>query len=277
MEKIDGKLIAEKVLETIKNEINVGPIKAPVLSIILVGDDEGSKVYVERKRLAAEKVGIQVKIVNLDNGIIKNELVKIINELADESSGLILQLPLPKNLRPDTDEILNYIPINKDVDCLKNETLRAAANGEIKWLPPIVEAVDAVMTEVKIDLSQKKICLVGRGKVTGLPLLEIYQARKFDVVVVDSQTENISAITRLADVVISATGSAHLITGDMIKDNCLIIDAGFARKDGKIVGDVNNCDFVDRSVILCPSPGGIGPITVATLLLNVVKAGRNEL
>lgn len=273
MKIINGKIIADKVLEKAKNLINKN--KIPILTIVLVGEDEGSKVYVERKRLAAEKIGIKVDIVNLLAETSKEEIIKTIIENVASTDGIILQLPLPENSRQFTEEIIANIPIEKDVDCLRLETLQAAASNEINWLPPIVEAVDAVIADDNNCLDNKKICLVGRGKVTGLPLSVIFSVRGYNLTVVDSQTKKIDEITRGAEVIISATGSAHLLNGDKISDGALVIDAGFARKEGKIVGDVDNESLLERDTTLCPSPGGVGPITVAALLLNVVKASRN--
>lgn len=270
MHKINGKNIAEKILNNIQTELKNKT--APKLAIVLVGDDEASKVYVERKRTACQSVGIEVKIVNLSDNVELNELKNIFSEVIKESNAVILQLPLPEKLREFTDELLTIIPIEKDVDCLRLETLQASCVKKISWLPPIVEAVEQIVSEIEINLAEKKICLVGKGKVTGLPLYEIYKTRNYDVTVVDENTENINTIIKQADVVISATGVAHLISSEMIKDNALVIDAGFSRKDGKIVGDVDSASLENRQVYLSPSPGGIGPITVACLLMNVVKS-----
>lgn len=272
MIKIKGKDIAEKLLAEIKNSLSL--VNKPLLTIVLVGEDEGSKVYVERKRLAAEQVGVTVEIIKLANNATKNEVILALECAVATSAGIILQLPLPDELRSFTEEIIASIPVIKDVDCLRLETLQAAAERRINWLPPIAEAIDAVVKEVGVNLGDKKICLVGRGKVTGLPLSVIYQSRGYKVTAVDERTNNIGQIIKESDVVISATGNAHLINGDMISDGTLIIDAGFARKDGKIVGDVDNQTLEGKNVTLCPSPGGIGPITVAALLLNVVKANK---
>lgn len=272
MHKINGKNIAEKILNTIQVELKNKP--APKLAIVIVGDDEASKVYVERKRLACQTVGIEVQIVNLSDLVELNEFKNIFADVIEKVDGVILQLPLPEKLREYTDELLAIIPVEKDVDCLRLETLQASCANKINWLPPIVEAVEQIVLEVGINLAEKKICLVGKGKVTGLPLYEIYKARNYDVTVVDEHTENISLAIKQADVVISATGVAHLITSEMIKDNALVIDAGFSRKDGKIVGDVDGLGLENRQIYLSPSPGGIGPITVACLLLNVVKSSK---
>lgn len=269
IKKIDGKVIAEKILGKIQIDLMAKP--KPKLSIILVGKDEASKVYVGRKEVACKKVGIEVKVVELEEEIELTNLKNIFSDVVLKSDAVILQLPLPEKFKSITDELLALIPIDKDVDCLRSETLAASRDHKIKWLPPIVEAVDQIATAINFDLSNKRICLVGKGKVTGQPLQEIYTARKYKVVAVDSQTPNINQEIAQAEVVISATGVAHLINGLIIKDNALVVDAGFSRKDGKIVGDVDTDSLANKSVYLSPSPGGIGPITVACLLVNVLK------
>lgn len=271
MEIINGKEIAEKILNNIKDTLR-SEQKKPVLTIVFVGEDEGSKVYVERKKISAEQVGVVVNIIKLAEAVAVEEIKSIIKEVATKSSGVILQLPLPEKIKHLTDEIIASIPTEQDVDCLRLETLELASNNQIDWQPPIVEAVDSVLAERKVDLANKNICLIGRGRVTGLPISQVYKKRNYNVLIVDKDTLNANSLIANADVIISATGQAHVITSEKVKDGALIIDAGFARKDGKIVGDVDNKSFENRQVVICPSPGGVGPITVATLLLNVVKA-----
>ncbi len=270
---INGKEIAEKILNNII--ISNSQQQDVVLTIVLVGDDEGSKVYVERKRLAAERVGIKVRIVKLDVNTEAEVIKATIKQSALISAGVILQLPLPEKIKHLTDDIIASIPVEKDVDCLRLETLALASDNQLKWQPPIVEAVDAVFLERGIDLTDKNICLVGKGKVTGLPIYEVYKKRNYNVVVIDKNTVDVDSKIKSADIIISATGQAHFITADKVKDGTVIIDAGFARKDGKIVGDVDNSSFEQREVVICPSPGGVGPITVAMLLLNVIKAHQD--
>jgi methylenetetrahydrofolate dehydrogenase (NADP+)/methenyltetrahydrofolate cyclohydrolase len=275
MEIINGQEIAARLLSQIKERVNQISTQ-PILAIIMVGDDEGSQVYVERKVRVAEQVGIKVLVNKLPDNVILEEVVALIKKMSSRSDGIILQLPLPVGLQAKREQIINAIPIDQDVDCLRPETLQASAQGSINWTPPIAAAVFEVCQAKNYNLKNKKICLIGRGWVSGRPLAAIFQARGYDVDIVDSQCQDIARITIAADVIISATGTANLIKSTMVKEGALIIDAGFSRKQGKIVGDVDKDDFISRSVILCPSPGGIGPITIAGLLLNTITVQQNN-
>jgi methylenetetrahydrofolate dehydrogenase (NADP+) / methenyltetrahydrofolate cyclohydrolase len=244
---IDGKKIAERILLELKNKIEKDNLKLK-LAVVLVGDDYASGVYVNRKRIACEKAGIDFELFNFSSDISEEELKEKIKEIADkpEVLGIIIQLPLPKKF--NSQDVLDIIPKNKNAE----------------FISPVVSAVGKILEEYGISLKNKKIVLVGRGKSAGGPLAEWLSKNNLEFSGIESIED--------ADIVISGVGKSGLIVGDMIKKGAVVIDIGFSHdKDKKAVGDVEFESVSKKASYITPVPGGVGPITVACLLENLAR------
>ncbi|MBU3942705.1 bifunctional 5,10-methylenetetrahydrofolate dehydrogenase/5,10-methenyltetrahydrofolate cyclohydrolase [Patescibacteria group bacterium] len=233
---IDGKKISEKILEKIKKEVEEKKLNLK-LAIVLVGNDPSSKIYVRKKEEASERVGIDFELFDFPEDIEEGELIQEIKNIADDFSihGIVIQLPLPKQF--ETNEILNLIPADKDVEAIS----------------PVVSAIEYILKEYGISLEDKKVVVVGKGVLVGIPVGDWLQKQGISF----SGIENIKE----ADVVISGAGQRNLITKNMVKEGVVIIDVG---------GDVNS-EVAEKASYFTPIIGGIGPITVACLLENLTK------
>lgn len=243
---IDGKAIASRRLEILRNKIQETKIK-PKLAVILVGDNPASVMYVNLKKKRAEEVGIEVEVF---------DSVDVIEQLnADPTvTGVLVQLPLPKGI--DTDEVLARIDPAKDVDGL---------TGRSKFLPATVRAVFTALEG--FEIAEKRVTIIGRSREVGKPLAEEMRKRGAIVSVGHSQTGDLGGLTRQADVLISATGRPGLVTTEMVKRGAVVIDVGSPK------GDVDPAVAGVASAIT-PVPGGIGPLTVVSLLENTYEAAR---
>lgn len=243
---IDGKKISEKILLNIRKRVEKEKLKKK-LAVVLVGDDYASKVYVKKKHEACKRVGINFELFNFSSEIPEDKLKEKIKEIckSKDVSGILVQLPLPKNL--DTGEILKIIPKNK--------------NAENK--SPVICAVEEIISEYGIDLKNKKIVLVGSGQLVGSPLAEWLKKQNLNF-------GDIKEIKK-ADVVVTGVGKPKIITGEMVKEGVVVIDIGFSHDEkGKAVGDVDFETVSLKAKLITPVPGGVGPITVACLLKNLL-------
>ena len=271
MNLIDGREIREEILEDLRKRIENSDVK-PSLVIILVGDNKASAVYVRQKKMAGEKIGAVVEVKKLSINTTQVELKELISGLNSTQSvhGIILQLPIPKHLDPE--ELSQIISPEKDVDgfVLGSKFKPATALGVVELLK---------RSDVKIY--GQKVVVVGRGKIAGKPTAELLKSEGAQVEVIHSETKNPASITKKADILVSAVGKPKLITADMVKVGAVVVDIGttpvYPREDDtdtktRITGDV---DFENVSKIaskITPVPGGVGPMTVAALMQNLVKA-----
>jgi methylenetetrahydrofolate dehydrogenase (NADP+)/methenyltetrahydrofolate cyclohydrolase len=246
MKLLDGKKIANKILKNLKKEIEKKGLKLK-LAVIFVGNDSASKIFIREKKRACGFVGIGFELfrfpVDISGSELKKEIKKIVKEPA--ISGIIIQLPLPKKFKPE--EFLRLIPREKDAE----------------FVSPVVCAVSYLLREYKISLSDKNIAIVGRGRLVGQPVAKWLKDKK---VKISKQSLN------KADIVISGVGKPNFIKGDMIKKGVVIIDVGFSHdKIKKAVGDVDFKSVSKKASYISPVPGGVGPLTIACLLENLVK------
>ena len=271
MNLIDGREIREEILEDLRKRIENSDVK-PSLVIILVGDNKASAVYVRQKKMAGEKIGAVVEVKKLSINTTQVELKELISGLNNTQSvhGIILQLPIPQHLDPE--ELSQIISPEKDVDgfVLGSKFKPATALGVVELLK---------RSDVKIY--GQKVVVVGRGKIAGKPTAELLKSEGAQVEVIHSETKNPASITKKADILVSAVGKPKLITADMVKVGAVVVDIGTTPvypveddTDTKaiITGDV---DFENVSKIaskITPVPGGVGPMTVAALMQNLVKA-----
>lgn len=265
---LDGKKLSEKILRNLKREIQKKRLRL-TLGVVLVGENPVSKTYVNQKRKASQKINVNFKLFKFPTKIKTLKLKDEIKKILPSVSGLIIQLPLPQSIK--TQEILDSIPSEKDVDCLSEESLGEFYTGESLILPPMASSVYQLLQEYRIKVKGKNIVIVGAGKLVGKPLFLWFLQKEATVSVLNKSTKDIMSFTRNADIIISGVGKPNLITGEIIKKRAVVIDAGTSYKKGKLTGDIDFKSVSKKAGYLTPVPGGVGPLTVACLLENVVK------
>ncbi len=272
---IDGKGIAAKVLEAAKSRVSGLSFK-PVLAVVLVGEDPASKLYVQKKQDACENVGIESKLVSFPETISQQDLIAKIEALnSDESvNGILVQLPLPKGL--DRNAVLETVSPSKDVDGFTAENLGLLALGVEEMVSCTPKGIIKLIESTGTDLKGKNCCIVNHSIVVGRPLAQLFLNRNATVSIIHQFTKDLSEFTKNADVVITAAGVSDLIKADMVKDGAIVIDAGIARKNGKLVGDVDFEAVKEVASFITPVPGGVGPMTVACLIDNTIVAAENQ-
>ncbi|MCH8741803.1 bifunctional 5,10-methylenetetrahydrofolate dehydrogenase/5,10-methenyltetrahydrofolate cyclohydrolase [Patescibacteria group bacterium] len=270
MRILNGRKLAEKILERVRKEIKKSHLKLR-LTIIQVGENPVSGVFIKQKKKACEKTGIDFRLYKFEQKIaqkkLKTEVEKIIKN--PKNSGVIIQLPLPKNR--DTDEILNLIPLKKDIDVLAIESLGKFYQGTSLILPPVVGAVSHLLKDYKIKIRGKGVVLIGAGRLVGQPLASWILREKGTLVVVNEFTRDIPSFTKKADILISGVGKPNLIQGKMVQKGVIVIDCGSVYHQGKFAGDVDFQSVSKKAGYITPVPGGIGPLTVACLIENLIR------
>jgi methylenetetrahydrofolate dehydrogenase (NADP+)/methenyltetrahydrofolate cyclohydrolase len=277
---LDGKKLSEKIKENLKNEVNELKQKGiiPGLAVILVGDDPASQTYVKMKKNACQKVGIYSVVHEFPASITEKELlstIKMINENPN-IHGLLIQLPLPKHI--DTTKVLEAVDPSKDVDGFHPYNMGRLVEGLDTFAPCTPLGVMEIFEEYNIDLKGKDVCVVGASNIVGKPMWALLLNAWATVDICHIETKNLAAHTKRADIVIVGVGKPNLITADMVKDDVIVIDIGINRlDDGRLVGDVDFENVSKKASYITPVPGGVGPMTIAMLLKNTVKAARNFL
>ena len=268
---IDGKAVAAKIKEEIKNEVKGFMIK-PCLAVIQVGDDEASNVYIGAKEKACNEVGIYFKHLKYDVNVLEKEIVNKIIELNNDEyvNGILLQLPIPGNLNEQ--RIINHITSGKDVDGLNDLNAGRLTNNKDGMVPCTAAGIIRLLEEYEVPMEGANVVIVGRSKLVGRPLVSLFLKKDATVTVCHSKTKNLSEITNKADILVVATGSRGLIGKNDVKEGAVVIDVGVTRVEGKIYGDVNTDEVKKVASLITPSVGGVGPMTVAMLLSNVIKS-----
>lgn len=270
---IDGTQIAQRVLDKVCSQAEILARQGitPKLAVILVGDDKASHTYVKRKQQAAAKCGIACEVAYLPAEISKEELIKQLELIQQDKtlSGLIVQLPLPEPLY--TAEVLNAIKPEYDIDGLTNLNLGKLMMKKAPWLPPTPAAAMEIIKSLDIEVAGKNITIIGVGALVGKPLAIMLMNARASVTTVNSSTADMTAKCLAADIIISGVGKANLVRGNMVKPGALVIDAGVSFSEGKMFGDAAVLEIADHAYVT-PTPGGVGPITVAKLLANTVRS-----
>lgn len=273
---IDGKLIASKVKEQVSiavSDLNQKSI-FPGLATIIVGNDAASSIYVKNKRKSAKEVGIESFQYELSENIQEKELLELINELNLNSDvdGILVQLPLPKHINSDL--IIDSIDVNKDVDGFNVINAGKTFIGRDSVIPCTPLGCLLMLKSIKIELKGKNAVIIGRSNIVGKPMAQLLLNEDCTVTIVHSKTFNIQALVKEADIVVAAVGSANLVKGNWIKKGAVVIDVGINRlkvEDKNIlVGDINFNEVKDIASYITPVPGGVGPMTIACLLMNTV-------
>lgn len=275
---IDGKTLAQKLKEEVKQEVNELRNKGviPGLAVILVGDDSASRVYVNGKKRACEEAGIHSEEYVFPSTASQNELKTLIEELnvKPEISGILLQLPIPVHL--DEQELLRAISPLKDVDGLHPVSIGNLLLGYEGFVSCTPAGVMELLREYEVDIEGKECAVVGRSNMVGKPQALLLLNQHGTVTICHSRTKNLAEVCRRADILIVAVGRPHFITGDMIKPGAVVIDVGINRSEGtkKVVGDVDFESAKDKAGLITPVPGGVGPMTITMLLKNTVRAAK---
>jgi len=268
---MDGKKLSVKILNSVRRDIAAKKKKVG-LGVILVGKHPASLAYVRQKRLAAEKVGMQFFEKNLPSSISKKQFLKEVEKMNRDSkiSGFIIQLPLPKKI--DSQEIFELISPAKDVDGFHPLNIGRGLLG-LPSLPPATPAgILRLFDFYKIPLKGKEVVVIGHSNIVGKPLAMLLLNRNATVTVCHEFTRDLKKFTKTADVVISATGVPKLVRASMLKKGCVVVDCGCKKIGGKLVGDVDFASVKKIAKAITPVPGGVGPMTVATLIENTLKA-----
>lgn len=266
MKLIDGKAIAEKIEEQIKKSGKTGG-----LGVILVGNDEPSRIYVKIKEKTAKRVGIKFEKIIYGETSDKGQETRIIDKIKELNSreditGIIVQLPLPKHL--DTNKIISAIDPQKDVDGYHPLNLKKFARGEFTFYPPVLGAVIEALKEAGVNIKEKTVALISKSEIFPIPYHGYFEknAKNF----IHCKPENLDDCLT-ADIVITAIGKKHYLKAKNVKEGAVVIDIGIVKEDKKIYGDADLDSLKDKCAAATPVPGGVGPITVARLLLNTIK------
>ncbi len=275
---IDGKEVANKVKNELKiecDELKKQGIN-PRLAVIMVGDNPASKVYVKNKSKACDMVGIEYEEHLLDDDISQDKLTRLIKELNNNRRihGILLQSPIPKHL--DINQAFKLISDDKDVDGFNPTSVGKLVIGEDTFISCTPYGIMRIFKDYDIDLEGKDVVIIGRSNIVGKPLLQCCLNKNATVTICHSKTKNLKEFTKKADIVIAAIGRAKFVTADMIKEGAIVIDVGINRtEDGKLVGDVDFENVEKIASHITPVPGGVGPMTIAMLMKNVIKAAKS--
>ena len=276
---IDGKELAKKIRANLKiecEELKRKNINSK-LAVIMVGDDKASKIYVKNKSKACDEIGIEYEEYLLEKDIKQKELIELINKLNNDKSvhGILLQSPIPEGL--DINEAFRIITPEKDVDGFNPTNVGKLVLNQDTFVSCTPYGIMKMFEAYDIELEGKKVVVLGRSNIVGKPLVQCCINKNATVTICHSKTKNIKEHVKEADIVISAIGKPKYVTEDMIKEKAVVIDVGINRtEDGKIVGDVDFENVSKKASYITPVPGGVGPMTIAILMNNVIKACKNQ-
>lgn len=268
---LDGRILRDKILNNLAQEVKRLK-RQPKLAVVLVGDNPASKLYVKNKEKYAKIAGIETDIVEMDKNASQEDIIYWIEKLNNNScvDAILLQLPLPKHI--NTQEVIDKIAEYKDVDGFTTYNKRKLYTGEEPYVYPCTpQGILLLLDEYGITVEGKHAVVIGRSNIVGRPLAQMLLDRNATVTVCHSHTKNLEQITKTADIIISAVGK-NIIKGEMLKNNSVVIDVGiFKDEHGKLRGDVDFDSSLEFASHITPVPGGVGPMTIASLMLNTVK------
>lgn len=279
MEIIDGKQLAKKTREKLKYEVEDLKKEGiqPKLAVIMVGDNSASQIYVRNKSKACNDVGIEFEEYLLPGTTKQEELLDLIEKLNnnEEINGILLQSPIPDGL--DINEAFRKISPEKDVDGFHPVNVGKLVLGQDTFVSCTPYGVMKMFEEYNIDLEGKNAVVIGRSNIVGKPMSQCLLNKNATVTICHSRTRNLPEITKNADILVSAIGRPEFVTADMVKDGAVVIDVGINRTaEGKLKGDVDFENVSKKASYITPVPGGVGPMTIAMLMNNVVKASKNQ-
>ncbi|MBQ9977940.1 MAG: bifunctional methylenetetrahydrofolate dehydrogenase/methenyltetrahydrofolate cyclohydrolase FolD [Clostridia bacterium] len=272
---IDGKVISAAVKQRIADEVAAFKETkgVPGLAVIIVGEDPASKVYVANKKKACEQIGMLSEEYALPEATTNEELLALINELNNkkEINGILCQLPLPKHL--DEELVINSILPEKDVDAFHPQNVGKIMTGDYDFLPCTPAGIMEMLKYENIEVEGKTCVVIGRSNIVGKPMSMLLLHKNGTVTICHSKTKNLKEVCRSADILVAAVGRPNFVTEDMVKDGAVVIDVGINRlESGKLCGDVDFENVKEKASYITPVPGGVGPMTIATLMQNTLTA-----
>ena len=273
---INGKEVAEYIKQQVKNEIEEMGLNV-TLAVIVVGDDPASKIYVNNKKKACEKVGITSLEYIFPSDVSEAELIHFINNLNEckDVNGILVQLPLPKHI--DANKVLGWIDPEKDVDCFTDVNTGKLWLGQHDIAPCTAHGIIELLDYYNIDVAGKNCVIVGRSNIVGKPVAALLLEKNATVTICHSKTKDLYKHTTQADIIISAVGKPKFITWGLVKHGAVVIDVGINRdENGKVCGDVDFDGVQDKVCAITPVPGGVGPMTVAVLMKNTLEAAKKQ-
>lgn len=276
---LDGKAVSAKVKEEVKEEVeslkkqgvSVG------LAVIIVGNNPASRTYVNNKKKACEAAGIVSEEYALPEETTQEELLALVRELnqKDSINGILCQLPLPKQL--DEEAVIAAISDKKDVDAFSAVNVGHIMIGDYSFLPCTPAGIMEILRHYNIDVAGKECVVIGRSNIVGKPMAMLLLHQNGTVTICHSKTKNLKDVTSRADILVAAVGIPHFVTADMVKEGAVVIDVGMDRdENGKLCGDVDFAAVEPKASYITPVPGGVGPMTIATLLKNTVTAAKQQ-
>lgn len=274
---IDGKAVSQFVKDEVKKEVSaLGEKGVSVgLAVIIVGNDPASRTYVNNKKKACEATGIISEEYALPEDTTMDELLALIKELNAKKSinGILCQLPLPKHL--DEKAVIENIDPIKDVDAFHAVNTGHIMIGDYSFLPCTPAGIMEMLKYYNIEIEGKECVVIGRSNIVGKPMAMLLLQKNGTVTICHSRTKNLKEVTFRADILVAAVGIPYFVTADMVKDGAVVIDVGMDRnKEGKLCGDVDFAEVEKKASYITPVPGGVGPMTIATLMKNTVTAAK---
>ncbi len=278
-EILNGKELAKKIRSNLKIEVEElkKQGKYPKLAVIMVGNNQASSIYVRNKSKACNELGIDFEEYLLPEETTMQELLSLITKLNEkkEVKGILLQSPIPAHL--DIQKAFEKISPKKDVDGFHPISVGQACIGQDTFIPCTPLGIVKLLEEYQIPVEGKNVVILGRSNIVGKPLMQCMLKKNATVTICHSKTRNIKEMTRQADILIAAIGKPKFITEDMVKENAVVIDVGMNRlENGKLCGDIDFEGVEKKASYITPVPGGVGPMTIAMLMQNVVKATKME-
>ena len=278
---LDGKALAGQIKDEISEEVAEffeNQAFEPCLAAVLVGEDPASQVYVRNKQRACERVGIISQLHRLSAETTEDELLTLVAKLnkSDEVHGILVQLPLPEQI--NTERVLQAVNPNKDVDSFHPENVGRLVQGRPRFLPCTPHGIQQLLIREEIPVAGAHVVILGRSDIVGKPMANMLMQRgpggDATVTVCHSRTRDLAEVTRTADILIAAIGKPRFVTADMVKPGATVIDVGINRTDDGLVGDVDFDAVREVAGAITPVPGGVGPLTIAMLLLNTLRAAQ---
>ena len=276
---LDGKAVSAKVKEEVKEEVEALKKQGVSvgLAVIIVGNNPASRTYVNNKKKACEAAGILSEEYALPEETTQEELLALVEELnhKDSINGILCQLPLPKQL--DEEAVIAAISGKKDVDAFSAVNVGHIMIGDYSFLPCTPAGIMEILRHYNIDVAGKECVVIGRSNIVGKPMAMLLLHQNGTVTICHSKTKNLKDVTSRADILVAAVGIPHFVTADMVKEGAVVIDVGMDRdENGKLCGDVDFASVEPKASYITPVPGGVGPMTIATLLKNTVTAAKQQ-
>ena len=276
---LDGKAVSAKVKEEVKEEVEALKKQGVSvgLAVIIVGNNPASRTYVNNKKKACEAAGILSEEYALPEETTQEELLALVEELnhKDSINGILCQLPLPKQL--DEEAVIAAISGKKDVDAFSAVNVGHIMIGDYSFLPCTPAGIMEILRHYNIDVAGKECVVIGRSNIVGKPMAMLLLHQNGTVTICHSKTQNLKEVTSRADILVAAVGIPHFVTADMVKEGAVVIDVGMDRdENGKLCGDVDFAAVEPKASYITPVPGGVGPMTIATLLKNTVTAAKQQ-